>query len=465
MGSVLAWMGERSGLFSAGCSASAPTDTTCWICLEPEGERRTRSRHALLQRGCSCRGGSGWCHFPCLLRTLDQQEALGHDGSRCPLCRQDFTGELELALARARFQRVASRPSDCPEKLAAQFSLAEGIRSNIGAVNEARDIYQAVLNMNRRALGREHPNTLCVLGRLGDLYMAQGKYAQALPLLEEALELNRRVLGPEHRNTLISTSALGCLHQHRGDYDKALPLLQFDLAASRRLLGNQHIDTLVSLANLGLCHLFREEHEQALELMTEDLEAARRILGPEHPHTRVCMCNLGGLYTNMGRFDKAHQVLDELRASERSDGRVLSRSQELALRSALGLLYMAKGDCERALPLLQTCLVGREKILGVAHPTSHTTAGSLGLCLSLMGEHDEALELLERAAAGLQAAGVLDSHFWLCRFQKGLEKKVPGKALPAVAVASTVARVMMPERASARQRKRKLHTRDSAQKS
>ena len=381
------------------------------------------------------------------------------------MCRQDFTGELELALARARFQRVASRPTDCPEKLAAQFSLAEGIRSNIGAVNEARDMYQEVLSINRRVLGREHPNTLCVLGRLGDLYMAQGNHAQALPLLEEALELNRRVLGPEHRHTLISTSALGCLHQHRGDYDQALPLLQFDLAASRRLLGDEDIDTLVSLANLGLCHLFREEHEQALELMTEDLAAARRVLGPEHPHTRVCMCNLGGLYTNMGRFDEAQQVLDELRAaSERSHGRVLSRPQQLALHSALGLLYMAQGDCERALPLLQTCLLGREKALGVAHPTSHITAGSLGHCLSLMGEHDEATELLERAAAGLQAAGVLESHFWLCRFKKELEQKVPRAALPAVAAASTAAREVVPARASARQRKRKLDTRDHDQK-
>ena len=77
---------------------AAPADATCWVCLEPAGERRTRSRRCELQRGCSCRGSAGWAHFPCLLRVTDQQEALGKDGASCPMCKQQYTGELELAL-------------------------------------------------------------------------------------------------------------------------------------------------------------------------------------------------------------------------------------------------------------------------------------------------------------------------------------------------------------------------------
>jgi hypothetical protein len=87
---------------------AAPADATCWVCLEPAGERRTRSRRCELQRGCSCRGSAGWAHFPCLLRVTDQQEALGKDGASCPMCKQQYTGELELAL------RAVCRYKGCP---------------------------------------------------------------------------------------------------------------------------------------------------------------------------------------------------------------------------------------------------------------------------------------------------------------------------------------------------------------
>lgn len=455
---------------SSGYRPHAPADATCWICLEPEGEKRTRSRRRMLQRGCSCRGSSGWSHFPCLLRVLDRQEAQGNDWALCPMCKQHFTGDLELALARTRFERLARRPANCPERLAAQFFLAESMRFSNGAVNEARDIYEEILGIYRTELGPEHPNTLCVLDSLGELYLVQGKHARALPLLEEALELGRRVLGPEDNRTLCSVSALGRLHQNRGAYDLAIELLQFDLAASRRTMGNEHLDTLVSLANLGLCHLLREEYDKALAFMTEDLKTSKRVLGLEHPHTRVCMCNIGGLHTQMGNFDEAQGVLDELLAASEPSGGVdrvpggATEPQELALYSALGLLNIAKGEYAAALPLLQKCLVGRVKALGNDHPTSHITAGHLGTCLSLMGEQAEGQQLVKRAVAGLHVEGMLESHFWLRKFKKTLgheilEHEIPGTGAAAESVRGSATRT------SARQRKRKLDAVDDVQKS
>jgi len=43
---------------------------------------------------------------------------------------------------------------------------------------------------------------------LADLYRSQGKYALAEPLLSKALEVRRRVLGPEHPDTLLVMSNL-----------------------------------------------------------------------------------------------------------------------------------------------------------------------------------------------------------------------------------------------------------------
>jgi tetratricopeptide (TPR) repeat protein len=419
---------------------AAPADATCWVCLEPAGERRTRSRRCELQRGCSCRGSAGWAHFPCLLRVTDQQEALGKDGASCPMCKQQYTGELELALGRAKFERLKDRPADCPERTAAQFYLAETIRFNVGAVDAAKVIYEEILAVYRRTLGADHPNTLCVLDSLGELFLVQGQHVKALPLLEEALERGRVVLGPEDRHTLCSLSSLGRLHQNRGDYDRALPLLEFDLAASRRTLGNAHHDTLVSLANLGLCHMLRGEHDTALALMVEDMEVSRRLLGLRHPHTLVSMCNLGGLHTHMGNYEAAEAMLDEVaecnsssenpgggsdRGEDGGDDGAPPRPRELAVSSALALLYTAKGEHERALPLLEKCYAGRQRALGVEHPTTFTTAGHLGTLLIHMNDADGARALLEQATAGLRKVGLMESHFWLAKFSKTLATELP----------------------------------------
>lgn len=111
-------------------------EAVCWVCLESAG-RATRSRAADLQRGCSCRGASSWLHFPCLLAMSDQQEALGKDGARCPTCKQQFTGSLELELGRAKFARVAvsGLPSlpcrrSCSPQSACALSPGRGRREN-----------------------------------------------------------------------------------------------------------------------------------------------------------------------------------------------------------------------------------------------------------------------------------------------------------------------------------------------
>ena len=52
-------------------------------------------------------------------------------------------------------------------------------------------------------LGVDHPDTAESLNNLAGLYRAQGRYAEAAPLLKEAVEIMERVLGAEHPNTKI----------------------------------------------------------------------------------------------------------------------------------------------------------------------------------------------------------------------------------------------------------------------
>ena len=59
-----------------------------------------------------------------------------------------------------------------------------------------------MLDLSRRVLGPEHPDTLVSMNNLAATLQAQGDLAGARGLQEQVLDLSRRVLGAEHPDTL-----------------------------------------------------------------------------------------------------------------------------------------------------------------------------------------------------------------------------------------------------------------------
>jgi tetratricopeptide (TPR) repeat protein len=61
---------------------------------------------------------------------------------------------------------------------------------------------------------------------LAAVYMDEGKYAQAEALFTQTLEVHKRVLGPENPDTAGIIYNLGCLAARRGNKDQAIALLR-----------------------------------------------------------------------------------------------------------------------------------------------------------------------------------------------------------------------------------------------
>jgi|GEM_PF-4818463 len=53
-------------------------------------------------------------------------------------------------------------------------------------------VWVEALEASRRVLGDEHPETLLLIGNMGNLLYAQRKYDEAMPYCVEALETKRR---------------------------------------------------------------------------------------------------------------------------------------------------------------------------------------------------------------------------------------------------------------------------------
>ncbi len=104
---------------------------------------------------------------------------------------------------------------------------------------------------------------------LAELYVAQDRYDDAENLHNKTLKIQRRVLGEEHPDTLASMNTLAALYQHQGRFEEAESLL-VKLVTLRR----QH-DTLDPsarwLAGLGSCLLDQKKYNEAEPILREAL--------------------------------------------------------------------------------------------------------------------------------------------------------------------------------------------------
>ena len=221
------------------------TASRCTICLSAEG--------AVLQRGCCCRGDSGWVHLECITQLAAHKDDHDEDWSgwaACGTCNGDFTGCVQHGLARAWWSRVESLDNGHEDRLAAADNLAVSCGDQ-GKHAEAEALQREVLAVQKRVLGDEHPDTLDTACNLAISCSDQGKYAEAEALQREVLAVQKRVLGDEHPDTLDTAGNLAASCSEQGKYAEAEALQREVLAVQKRVLGDEHPDTLSTAGNLA----------------------------------------------------------------------------------------------------------------------------------------------------------------------------------------------------------------------
>jgi tetratricopeptide (TPR) repeat protein len=145
-----------------------------------------------------------------------------------------------------------------------------------GSYAQAEALYSQAMDIQRRVLGPEHPDTLLSMSNLADAYAGQGKYAQAEALSSRTLEINRRVLGRDHPRTLDLLSVMAAMYQRQGKYALAESYAAQAVAGYRRTLGSEHPETMQWAADLALAYLSRGKLLESERLSREILAFNRK---------------------------------------------------------------------------------------------------------------------------------------------------------------------------------------------
>jgi eukaryotic-like serine/threonine-protein kinase len=179
---------------------------------------------------------------------------------------------------------------------------------DMGLYPKALEQLERTVEIRRRALGDEHPDTLQSMNNLSVLYLQQGEAPRAEPLLARLLEVRRRVLGEDNPDTLVSMNNLAASYRIEGKYAQAEPLLVSALAIKRRVLGEVHHSTATAWNALAALYRLEGKLAESEPLQLKAVEVWCAVSGDEGPETLTSMSGLAALYQAQKRYAEAESV-------------------------------------------------------------------------------------------------------------------------------------------------------------
>ncbi|PYH52144.1 uncharacterized protein BO96DRAFT_469401 [Aspergillus niger CBS 101883] len=321
-----------------------------------------------------------------LLKTADQlSEVFPSNDHRNRQAWREYLPHALSLIAEAGFQKEQEKYIDLIQNVCSCLT-------SDGRWKEAEELEVQVLELRKRVLGPEHPDTLASMSTLAWTYWYQGRWKEAEELQVQVLELSKQVLGPEHPGTLTSMSDLAMTYRNQGRWKEAEELEVQVLELRKQVLGPEHSGTLISMSTLAWTYGNQGRWKEAEELQVQVLELRKQVLGPEHPGTLTSMSNLAWTYWNQGRWKEAEELqVQELELRKQVLGP--EHPDTLASMSNLAWTYRNQGRWKEAEELQVQVLELRKQVLGPEHPGTLTSMSILAWTYWNQGRWKEAEEL------------------------------------------------------------------------
>jgi non-specific serine/threonine protein kinase/serine/threonine-protein kinase len=296
--------------------------------------------------------------------------------------------------------RRRTQGADHPDTILALSDFAV-IQGSLGRSAEAEKLAQQALQTSERRLGAEHAVTLQARSNLGTIYLAQislpsadamaKKFQQAEAVFRSVLEVRRRRLGPDHPDTLDSMSALSTTYHRLHQFAEAAAQEREIVEIRRRILGVEDTSTLSSMANLAVDLNSQAKYEEAEKINLEILDVRKRVLGPEHPGTLETMINLADNLRNRKPEESARLDGEALAIRRRLSGP--NAESTMGVMAGLAADYRRLGNLAEAERINSELVEMRRRINGDDHPMTRGAIGDLARVYRAEGRWTDAQKL------------------------------------------------------------------------
>ncbi len=356
-------------------------------------------------------------------------------------------------------ERIDRELGDQPEVRASLLAAIANVYRKLGLYPQAETQIETALEIRRDRLGPEHPDTVDTLRQRAVLYIEQGNYAAAEPLLLQVLEIleqeaepgagtpdrgtpdrgtpdrgtpdrelaevlrslatlyrevgryaeaeeialralsiGRQALGPEDPWIGYALRTLAGVYRPQGRHRESEELHRQALAINTAAHGEQHPTTAGDLYHLGVERALLGDNAAAAAHLERALGIYESVFEPDHPQVADALVSLGAVYKNLGRYDEAEEHLRRvLEIYRRALGEDHPRVSYAHLN--LGRVWKALGRYGEAEEDLRRAVAIAEKTFGATHVWTANCSYELGDALRRLGRLAAAEPWLERALA------------------------------------------------------------------
>jgi tetratricopeptide (TPR) repeat protein len=262
----------------------------------------------------------------------------------------------------------------------------------------AVDYWSELTAVSDRMLGPAHPDSLALVERLANAYIAAGRATEAVAWYQRITADWARAFGPDHLRTLSARVNLGRVLVTAGLPEDAIAVLTAALADCERALGTDHPESQNTRDELGAAYSAAGQVGEAIRLYRRTLGDRERDVGPRNPATMATRQKLAAAYLADGRIkDAISQYKRALSDSERSLG--ADHADTLRARGALAAVYHQVGRMAVALQMYEQVRAGSERVLGPDHLDTIAASVNLGAAYYSVGRLSDAAGVYREVVA------------------------------------------------------------------
>jgi len=266
---------------------------------------------------------------------------------------------------------------------------------------EAQPLYEQALNIRKGNLQADNPELIATLNKLAQVYSRQREYDQAEVLLKQVLATRERQLEPDHPNIAEVYNSLALLYQEWGKEDLAKPLheLSEKIREKNSSLEHSDKDEANKLEDLQEQYTDLKKYDRAEILYKRELALREKMLGPQNPDLAVELKEMASFYVEQKRYSEAEPLYERaLRIEDDAlKGAAVRPKQRQGLQVALietlqgtANVYFEQGRYTEAKPLYKRALEIREALYGADSLAVAEDLGSLAQLYLRLNEYNDA---------------------------------------------------------------------------
>lgn len=276
-------------------------------------------------------------------------------------------GEYESALEHLVLANVTLTASQKDADVAAVDSSIGDLYVALGRYDEAVLSYQKGLNLLKSTHGEGHIKVASVYVSLAEQYLKTGKHREAKANCENALRIyGRQNAGHSEVDLATGLTEIASVYESMHEREQAIMFLQRALDILEGLPGH-HSAVAGIEGQMGVLYYLLERDEEAFMAFKNAVsklksagEGRSLVLGTLLNQMGLACVGLNEIWHSADLFEEAKSIFEEILGAHHAD--------TLAISSNLAGSYDALGRSGEAIELLENILEVKEERLGTVHP-------------------------------------------------------------------------------------------------